>query len=56
MTSQLTDWLTKIGDAMDNISDPICGEKNTLNGSFGTSLLDKGNGRMLKTSEGKVVR
>ena len=51
MTSQLTDWLTKIGDSMDNISEPICGKRNTQNGSFGTSLLDKGTGRMLETSE-----
>lgn len=51
MTSQLTDWLTKIGDAMDNISEPICGKRKILNGSFGTSLLDKGTGRMLETTE-----
>lgn len=32
-------------------SEPICGKRNILNGSFGTSLLDKGTGRMLETSE-----
>lgn len=51
MTSQLTDWLTKTDDAMDNRSAPICGERNTLNGSFGTSLIDKGSSGMLEISE-----
>lgn len=56
MTSSLTDWLTKIGDAMDNRSVPICGERNTLNGSFGTFRLDKGSDRMLEISEVEVER